>query len=257
LVLPDAADGAIVVWSLAPRQLYAQRLAPNGAPQWTLDGVPVAPGSGEAYQPQAVPDGSGGALVAWLDDRSGALEVYAQRIDARGAPMWPASGVRVASAPAIDSLRLVTLGGGAAVVAWTDIRNVHADVYAQRLSPDGALSWPTDGLPVTAAPGSQTQPALVADGTGGVIVAWADARGGAFDVYAQRLSPTGQGMWIDSGRPVSTAPGDQMEPTLLADGDGGAYVAWMDRRSGSPEVYAAHVHATGVLPIALDRFSVE
>jgi len=125
--------------------------------------------------------------------------------------------------------------------------------------PQVSLVWPPTGLIVTAAPGDQTAPALVADGTGGVILAWQDHRGATWDVYAQRLSPTGQGMWIDSGRPVSIAPHDQIEVALLADGTGGAYLAWADYRVGfdAARVYAAHVHATGVLPVALERFSVE
>jgi hypothetical protein len=257
----DDADGAIVVWTrgapAAPR-LVAQRLAPDGARLWGPSGVPVDAGAGLQTEPIVVADGTGGVIVAWLDDRSGAPEIYAQRLDGKGAARWTAGGVRVATGPGVTAPRLVSQGGGA-VLAWTDRRSGSADVYAQRLSDTGAPSWPVAGLIVTAAPGDQTGPALAADGTGGVILAWQDHRGATWDVYAQRLSPTGQGMWIDSGRPVSTAPDDQIQVALLADGAGGAYLAWADYRFGfdAARIYAAHVHATGVLPVALQGFSVE
>jgi hypothetical protein len=260
-VVSDGADGAIVVWtrsSTTSPQLVAQRLGPNGMRLWGQSGLPVAPGAGVQTGMVVVADGMGGAIVAWLDDRSGAPEVYAQRLDGQGTALWTAGGVRVATGPGVTRPRLVAEGGGA-VLAWTDLRNGNADVYAQRLSAAGAPLWPATGLVVTAAPGDQTAPALVADETGGVILAWQDHRGATWDVYAQRLSPTGQGMWIDSGRPVSIAPDDQIQAALLADGTGGAYLAWADYRAGfdAARVYAAHVHATGVLPVALEGFSVE
>jgi hypothetical protein len=260
IVVPDDADGAIVVWTLATvlPQLYAQRLGPDGTPSWAEGGIPVAPGAGTPTAPVAVADGAGGVVVVWLDDRSGTPEVYAQRLDGTGAPLWAPGGVRVVTAPGVESPRLVALGGGA-VVAWTDRRNGHVDVFAQRLSAAGALQWPADGLPVTAAPGDQTLPILLADGVGGVVLAWQDHRGATWDVYAQRLNPDGSNAWTDSGRPVSIAARDQTQVAGLADGAGGAYFVWRDERTASQPaaLYGAHVHATGVLPVTLRGFAVE
>ncbi|MET0553982.1 MAG: hypothetical protein ABW221_13145 [Vicinamibacteria bacterium] len=258
-VVADDADGALVVWTVGTsfEQLYAQRLAPNGTALWAAGGFRVAPTASRQTAPVVVADGTGGVAVAWLDDRSGAPEVYAQRLDRTGTPLWPAGGVRVAAGPAVASPRLVALGGGI-VVAWTDRRNGHADVFAQRLSAAGAPLWPADGLPVTAAPGDQTLPILLADGLGGVVLAWQDRRGATWDVYAQRLNPDGSNVWTDSGRPVSIAANDQTQVAGLADGAGGAYFVWTDlRHPFQAAVYAAHVHATGVLPVTLGGFGVE
>src|SRR6187551_1414534 len=55
-------------------------------------------------------------------------------------------------------------------------------------------AWPSDPLvnvPICTATGAQTTPAIISDGAGGAIVAWADARSGNRDIYVQRISADG------------------------------------------------------------------
>jgi len=55
------------------------------APQWTATGAVVCTAANEQNQPQAVPDGTGGACVAWQDYRNGNnYDLYAQRLKRRG-----------------------------------------------------------------------------------------------------------------------------------------------------------------------------
>ena len=65
-------------------------------------------------------------------------------------------------------------------------------------------------------------------------------------------------MWGASGVPVSTAPGDQQNPSLAPDGSGGAFVVWEDQRAGPPEVdiYAQHINADGTLGGAVTAIAV-
>ena len=97
-------------------------------------------------------------------------------------------------------------------------------------------AWPSDPLvnvPLCTATGAQTTPAIISDGAGGAIVAWADARSGNRDIYVQRISADGVPLWTAGGVPLSTVTGDQANPTIVTDGAGGAIVAWHDIRSGT------------------------
>ena len=47
--------------------------------------------------------------------------------------------------------------------------------------------------------------------------------------------------------PLCTATGDQQYPAIVADGAGGAIVTWNDDRSGSWDIYAQLISATGQL----------
>src|SRR5262245_22429953 len=92
--ISDGAGGTIVAWeefrSATSYDIYAQKLNAAGATQWTAAGVAVCAAADFQQSPQLVSDGAGGAIVTWLDSRSGAAHVYAQRVDAAGAPQWAA-----------------------------------------------------------------------------------------------------------------------------------------------------------------------
>jgi hypothetical protein len=153
----------------------------------------------------AIADGSGGAIVVWLDARDlPTYSLYATRITASGVPEpdWTTTGVRVAvTLPGRDGvigdLALAPDGLGGSFFTWTDGSNYdssRADIRAQHLTGAGetATGWPTAGLSLTTAAGDQLNGGLAADGAGGAIATWFDAGGNPIveDVYASRLSPT-------------------------------------------------------------------
>src|SRR5438477_366894 len=107
-------------------------------------------------------------------------------------------------------------------------------------------AWPTDPLVnVPLCTAASASPTIVADGSGGAIVTWEDSRSGThFDIYAQRVSAAGVPQWTANGVALSTTGGNQEYPVIVADGSGGAIVAWEDNRSGtSYDIYAQRVSA--------------
>ena len=86
------------------------------------------------------------------------------------------------------------------------------------------------------------RPAIVTDGSGGAVVAWAAGNTG---IFAQRVTSAGDRLWSPSntGVQVSTT-GNQC--TMTPDGAGGATVAWQDNRTGTNfNIYAQRVDGTG------------
>src|SRR5580765_5662243 len=57
--------------------------------------VPVCTAAGPAYNPVAVSDGAGGAIVAWEDNRGPASRIFAQRIKADGTRAWATDGIAI------------------------------------------------------------------------------------------------------------------------------------------------------------------
>ena len=259
-IVPDGAGGAFLVWSddecLPQRNLYAQRLTASGAvaPGWPAAGLGICLAGGNQDSPLVTADGAGGAFVAWEDWRSGSSMIYAQHVLGSGstAPGWPADGRAVCAAGDGESLPAITRDGADGVfIAWQDRRSGSGDIYLERFTGSGALApgWPADGLLVGGAPGNQGSPALVSDGVGGVFASWLDHRGGSDDIYAARVTGSGDPStgWIADGTPVCTAAGDQRKPVMSADGTGGMIVAWQDQRAGSWDVYAQRLGGDGAL----------
>jgi hypothetical protein len=256
-LVADGEGGAIVVWQEAragARDIYAQRLDASGAALWEPDGIPIsAAGSARRY-PEMVADGVGGAIVMWKDGRAGADDLYAQRVNAAGEVQWASEGVAIStSGSVVKRAGIAPDGFGGAVIAWPDGRAGDCDIYAQRVSASGAPIWEPDGLPVCTAARAQEFPRIAPDGFGGAIVAWQDARAGAADIYAQRVSAVGGTQGAPNGAPLCTAAREQFFPEIVPDGDGGAIVAWQDFRGGADyDIYAESTELLSARPGALD-----
>ncbi len=198
-IVSDGSGGAIVTWGdsrseTSSYDIYAQRLDSSGAVQWMSDGVPLCTAANTQFDPQMVPDGSGGAVVVWTDTRNDHdnYDLYAQRVTASGAVQWTANGVAISTAAEDQNgSAIISDGAGGAFVTWNDFRTGGYDIYAQRVGGSGFVLWATDGAAVSDAANSQVFPSIASDGAGGAIVTWRDFRSGNWDIYAQRLAPNG------------------------------------------------------------------
>jgi hypothetical protein len=258
----DGAGGTIVAWADSSHgnwDIYAQRISAAGTVQWTADGVALCSATKEQSWPIITSDGGGGAIVAWDDWRNDRYEIYAAHVSAAGTVLWgDTNGVAVCTATGdVYVSAIAPDGAGGAIITWMDLRGAAHDIFAQRISANGALLWGgAEGVPICTAAGAQYYPLITSDGFGGAVIAWIDNRRGrpdgyCPDLYAQRVNPSGARVWTTDGVALCTAgltwlaTGDQYSPGLVGDGARGAIVAWMDERSGDMNIFAQRVDSTG------------
>ena len=105
--------------------------------------------------------------------------------------------------------------------------------------------WTEDGTRFATSTASFVHHQITPDGHGGFFMVWEDNPSGDNDVYAQWIDASGQKRWGASGVVVTSASGDQRYPAVLADGQGGAFVAWQDEVSG--DIVAQQISASGTL----------
>lgn len=231
-----------------------------GAASWPTDpnanlAITAAPGLQRA--PNIATDGAGGIYVTWQDLRAPVEDVYVQHVLSSGtiAPGWPVNGL--APLP-VDSARvspvIVADGSGGSIVAWQDRHAGNADVAAQHVLSNGTAdpAWPAAGRFLCTDPAEQQSPRIVSDGAGGAIVAWSDTRNLAttgYDIFAQHVLANGtvDPAWPVNGRAVCTATGTQLASAIVADGAGGAVLAWEDGRGVNVAVFAQHLQANGAV----------
>ena len=248
VIASDGAGGAIATWEDnrgASTDLYAQRINGTGATQWAANGVAICTATNSQTVPSISPDGASGAVVAWQDFRNASnWDIYAQRVNSAGAALWGLDGVAVC----LDAAQQYGAGVAwdnttGAIISFYDYRSGQGDIYARRITPAGAPVWTYDGTPICTAFGSQFDPRIVPDGTGGAVIAWGDNRNTYTDLYAQRIDAAGLTKWGYDGMPVSVADFTQYTPVgLVGDGTGGAIVTWYDGRSGpNNDIFAQRV----------------
>ncbi|HET7224332.1 MAG TPA: FlgD immunoglobulin-like domain containing protein [Candidatus Eisenbacteria bacterium] len=256
-IVADGSGGAIITWGDGRNgnaDIYAQRVNAAGVPQWADSGVALCTALNNQLFPRIAPDGAGGAIVSWIDGRSGSsYDIYAQRVNAAGVPQWADSGVALGASAYPQSQDLPAIvpdGAGGGIVTWTGSTVSGDHVYAQHVSADGVPQWTAGGVRLCATEYNQVNPTIAADGAGGAIVAWSDIRNGAgnFDIFARRVSAAGSPQWPAEGVALCAAMNDQTHPTIVADGAGGAIVTWQDARNGvgNFDIYAQRLSAAGV-----------
>ncbi len=263
----DSSGGAYVVWSDyrdGIADTYAQHVLANGslAAGWDPGGIRIRTAAGEQTEQSLVADGSGGAVIAWVDDRAGLTfgHVQLQRIRPSGALAWgvgDASPSTVASPQSTPLLAQDTRGG--VYVVWQDARNGPPQLMAQRMDSTGAVApgWPAGGLALCNSPHAQTSAAIAADATG-LYAAWVDTRDGTHqNVYAQRLDASGAvgAGWSPLGVGIGVLTANQSHVAILPDGTGGAFVGWVLDAGSWFDLRAGRVDASGVVPVRLSFVS--
>jgi hypothetical protein len=171
--------------------------------------------------PHVAINDSGDFIVAWSDNRSGTSAPFAQRFDRHGA--------RVGHNWQVDSSGREPGGWlsnqGDFWITWKSDNGIKVRHYnAAQQSLDTILRISDD------ASGTLASPELVGTGAGSVWIAWMDHRRGNWDIFAQRLSSSGQPLGGNFRVNDDDMPADHTLPSLSYDGDSTIYLTWSDSR---------------------------
>jgi hypothetical protein len=255
-IMSDGVGGAFIVYpdyrNMVDADLYAQHINGLGVVQWAQDGVAIATGNNNQYDPKLVTDGSGGAIIVWQDTRTGIYDIYYQRINASGITQWTSNGVSL-STVTMDKLlpSIVTDGANGFFITWEQFGTGQDffDVYAQHVNQLGIAQWNTNGNGIGLGLYDQENPMIIGDGVGGAIVTWDGYTGGNnYDIRAQRINASGLNLWPTNGAYVCNQAAHQQFPVLISDGASGAIVAWQDYRAAPyNDIYAQKIGAAGVI----------
>jgi hypothetical protein len=213
-----------------------------------------------------VDDGASGILVAYTSEPGIKLRRFAE--DGSAPAGWPGDqGVLAFAGARFDNvtLGLCPDGAGGAFIAASDPAATGTGAPAlllQHVGAGGALApgWPAAGLTVAGTaheaglvrgddPWGGQRHSIAPDGAGGAIITWTDLRSDGGDIYAQRVQADGALApgWPAGGRVVASGSGSQHLPQIAPDGEGGAYLTWVDLGTDPQgDLVATHLTASGV-----------
>ena len=233
--IPDGTGGFFHAVDYRDIALFRYQHAGGPAPGWS-GGMWVATTTADESFAQVVPDGAGGAVVAYVENQP-PPRIKVKHVLASGAldASWPATGRILnngASTPGSTSPLAISDGGGGACVVWQSLVP-----YVQHVMSNGAIDplWPPGGLPLSGALASGPLLALFSSGPSSFIVAWNSGS----DVVIQRfaLDGTVDGSWPSDGIVIPAGS----TPLVIADASNGALVAWQNGTS----LLAARVQSDG------------
>jgi hypothetical protein len=208
----------------------------------------VSNAANNQINPVMTTDGSGGCIIAWQDRHNGKSEIYAQRMNASGSPLWVINGIPICTQDSSFNPVIVSDGSGGAIIAWESYRgSTTTDIFAQRVDSNGVVKWTLNGVSVCVVVFNQDTIAMAGDGLGGAILTWQDYRSnnGFADIYAQRVNSSGAMLWTANGVNVCNQAAAQLGPKLINDGSGGAFITWYDNRAGNFDIYTQRISSGG------------
>ncbi|MCP4092436.1 MAG: hypothetical protein GY747_03215 [Planctomycetes bacterium] len=202
--------------------------------QWSdnaAENTAVITRSGEQVLPKSGATSDGGQWVAWFDNSLGNYDVYAQRFDSKGRPMFSPGGLLVSNHPSsswIMDWDMIVDDQDQAVMVFADIRTGgDFDIYAYCMGSNGIPVWGPNGVAVSSNPSFDATPAVAQMTGGDYVVVWAiDAPTAA--IRMQRLSPAGTPLLAAGGIDIASEAG--AAPTfarVIPGANDNAIVSWV------------------------------
>ena len=230
--------------------LTALFLIPITSASWNESGNIVCIADDNQIYIDMTYDTAGNAILVWQDYRNSHWDIFAQKIDTNGIPKWNynGNGIIVGNHQVHPKIICDDLD---CIIVWGDSRGgSYYDIYVQKLDTAGMEQWGTSDVLVcnlnefsVVYTGSYD---ICSDGNEGAIIVWEDFRGGGTaDLYIQKINAYGIPQWGDNGTALCTEIDDQYHPEIISDGNGGAFITWIDARGLDTDIYIQKVLANG------------
>lgn len=252
-LIEDGSNGAIIVWYDKREgnfDIYSQRVDADGNTLWSQNGILVCNAGNDQGASWICGDGAAGAIIVWQDGRQGVSDsdIYAQRVDGNGNPLWTHNGCLICDAPVYQYYpALAADDAGGATIVWWDIRQGNWDVYSQRVDANGNCLWRPNGIVICNEDGEQSYYFLIRDGVGGFIYAWQDKRNGIdYNIFSQKII---RPFPVITGINPSQAPWGKMAQNIAITGysigdDKGQVTGLKLTRDGEADILAENVNVT-------------
>ncbi|RLD86641.1 MAG: hypothetical protein DRJ09_11590, partial [Bacteroidetes bacterium] len=165
--------------------------------QWTDDpliNTPVSTAVGEQAIPHTAYTSDGHFYVGFFSSESGNYNVRLQYYDFNGNAQWVSGGILISNHLQnswLSDWDLTTDNTGNCVLAFNDVRDGNANVYAYKISSSGNFEWGVDGIALTSATEDEYAPKICVDGQNNTLVTWERPVSPHTQVVLQKIEPDG------------------------------------------------------------------
>lgn len=235
--------------------VYAYRIAPNGAMVWGANGVALSNNADFEPNPRVCEATDGDFVFTWANTALRTVQV--QRLDPAGIPRFAGDGISIPGDTGASPgfVRVVAADNGNVILSWvrTTAFSGNKHVHMQKVDALGAQLW-NGGSRIAVFDGGSVplahEPRLLGDGNGGAICAWHFAAGSLFSARVQHVLANGAEDYPHNGTDVSTSANSKFDPAIVWQPSLGAVlVSWNERNLGQSMwgIFVQRIDAGGSL----------
>lgn len=233
--------------------VYAYRIASNGAQIWGANGVALSNNPDYEPNPRVCEASNGDFVFTWANTVLHTIQV--QRLDPAGNPSFAGDGIAIPGDAGANPgfVRIAAADNGAVILSWvrTTAFSGNKHVHMQKVDTLGAQMWNGGTRIAVFDSGSVPiahEPRLIPDGAGGAICAWHYAAGSLFSARVQHVLANGTEDYAHNGVDVSTSANSKFDPAIVWQPSLPAVlVAWNERNVGQTSwgIFAQRIDAGG------------
>jgi hypothetical protein len=177
----------------------------------------------DLWRPAVATAGDGSVHIVWTEKRGENWDLFSRRYDPKSGTFAAQERLTLDPGPDSDAV-LATAADGAVWLAWQAWRRGQADIFLAPLDGSAKLAGPP--VKISDTPVNEWAPAIAADRSGRVHVAFDSYEAGNYDVVLRTREADG-----GFGPPVRVAatPAYEARPSLAADSRGRLWVAYEER----------------------------
>ncbi len=251
-------------------KLYAQNYSSTGTPQWGSSPITISSAGGFPFYEltNIIPDGSGGVVFVWYDDRdfNNLYSTYVQRVNSSGTVLFTANGVEASTLTGRHHINpdvVINPATNDIFAFWIEQNSTQsqAGVSGQKISVAGDRLW-TDNGKIFKAMDSNVDLHMSALFRGGnEYVDYLEYVGTGTDNLAKAFSVDSDGNFNWGGNIVTFSTVVSSKSRLVSDifDNGVSVLAWSDGRQDAGGIYAQNIQSDGsfggIVPVELTSFT--
>ena len=210
--------------------------------QWTDDpliNTIVSDADGAQAVPHVAYDADGNFYIGFYSNTSGNYDIWLQYYTFDGVAQWTDNGILISNHTQnswVTDWDLTTDNSGNCVMAFNDVRDGNANVYAYSISPTGEFNWGDDGIALTSYPEDEFAPSITVTTTNDIIVAWSRPTSSENEIIMQKITQAGDLSWGDDGITYQAGSQSYTGPRVLGVENGNYLMAFYKETGSFPSI---------------------
>lgn len=203
----------------------------NTTAQWSTDpniNLMICDVTGEQVLAKIAMTSDAGCYISWFDTRSGAYNVYLQRLDPFGNKLWNADGLLISNHSQdtwLTDYDMICDENDNAIIVFSDIRTGTLKPVAYKIGPGGDFLWGVDGIDISTSDDFQPTPKVAQMSDGNYVFAWGTTQDMSA-IALQKLSVDGQKLWGTVPIVIQSATENFSFPIVVKSDAGTAILAY-------------------------------